>query len=125
MQFSGCSCLRQHLVLSILSGKQVTISDIRVGGLQPGLTAYEANLLKLVERVTNGTSITINKTGTSLTFAPGLMLGGSYSHACNPGRAVTYYLEAIACLAPFGHREIAITLTGVTNCNMDVGVDLF
>lgn len=39
------------------------MDDLRVDDPSPGLRDYEANLLRLLEKVTNGTLVEINETG--------------------------------------------------------------
>lgn len=81
LQFSGHQYLRHRLVLSLLSGKPVRIDKIRPDDKNPGLRGaccieryfefcteagssdYEASLLRLLERITNGTIIEISVTG--------------------------------------------------------------
>jgi RNA 3'-terminal phosphate cyclase-like protein len=81
IHFSGHQHLRQRLVLSILSGKYVRIDKIRSDDKNPGLrgpyltllvsvnflnpaaTDFEISLLRLLEKVTNGTVIEISVTG--------------------------------------------------------------
>lgn len=82
LHYSGHLYLRQRLVLSILSGKAIKIDKIRPGDKNPGLCGalsesselnvilrklradYEVSLLRLIEKVTNGTVIEISLTGT-------------------------------------------------------------
>lgn len=81
INYSGHQYLRQRLVLSILSGKSVRVEKIRSEDQNPGLrgglhiffnqllaqgclyTDYEVSLLRLLEKVTNGTVIEISATG--------------------------------------------------------------
>jgi RNA 3'-terminal phosphate cyclase-like protein len=85
LSFSGHEHFRHRLVLSILSGRPVRINKIRPADANPGLrgpfirpidrernraehllpceTDYEVSLLRLLERVTNGTVIEISVTG--------------------------------------------------------------
>ncbi len=84
LHFNGHQYLRHRLVLSLLSGKPVRIDKIRPEDKNPGLRGeltfvspcrqrkpislfpdYEVSLLRLLERVTNGTIIEINVTGMS------------------------------------------------------------
>ncbi len=41
----------------------------------PGLQDFEANFLRLVDKLTDGTVIEINETGTRLILKPGIILG--------------------------------------------------
>ncbi|XP_067295902.1 RNA 3'-terminal phosphate cyclase-like protein [Pseudorasbora parva] len=124
MEFEGCSCFRQRLVLSTLSGKRVKIRNIRSKDDNPGLRDFEASFIRLLDKVTNGTRIEINQTGTVLFYQPGLLSGGSIEHECNVQRSVGYYLEALLMLAPFMKNPLRAVLTGVTNDPKDPSVDL-
>ena len=41
----------------------------------PGIHDFEANFLRLIDKLTDGTVIEINETGTRLTVKPGIILG--------------------------------------------------
>jgi RNA 3'-terminal phosphate cyclase-like protein len=84
---------------------------------------YEAGFLRLMDKVTNGTVIEINYTGTSVYYKPGVIIGGRIQHDCGSERAIGYYLEALIVLAPFTKNPIHATLTGITNDNKDISVD--
>lgn len=63
-------------MLSLYSGRHIIVKDIRATETNPGLASYEVDLLKLVEKLTNGTEININKTGTRLILKPGIIDSG-------------------------------------------------
>ncbi|KAJ3019564.1 rRNA-processing endoribonuclease, partial [Thoreauomyces humboldtii] len=84
---------------------------------------YEASFLRLLEKVTNGATIEISYTGTSVVYRPGVIMGGKVKHDCPPSRAIGYFLEPLIALAPFGKHPLQLTLTGVTNDNVDISVD--
>ena len=116
------------MLLSLLSGRQVIIKDIRSEATNPGLLPYEIDLLKLVEKVTNGTTSIINKTGTKLTFRPGIIDcadGLQVNHDCHLDRSMTYYLEVVCILAIFGKTDLWLELTGNTDDHLDQCVDSF
>jgi len=104
------------------------ISDIRPNGSednpQPGLRDFEASFLRLMEKITNGCEITINETGTRVTYKPGMIIGGNCSHDCGNSRSIGYFLEPVICLAPFSKQGMNITLNGITNEENDTSVDL-
>lgn len=124
MEFEGCSGFRQRLVLSTLSGKPVKIRNIRSKDDNPGLRDFEASFIRMLDKLTNGTRIEINQTGTVLFYQPGLLYGGSVEHECNVQRSVGYYLEALLMLAPFMKTPIKAVLKGITNHPTDPSVDL-
>ncbi|MBN3325253.1 RCL1 protein, partial [Atractosteus spatula] len=123
LTYEGCNFLRQRLVLSTLSGKRVKIRNIRYKDDNPGLRDFEASFIRLMDKITNGTRIEINQTGTALFYQPGLLYGGTVEHDCNPQRSIGYYLEALLALAPFMKNPIRAVLRGVTNDQKDPSVD--
>uniref|UniRef100_A0A672IWN7 RNA 3'-terminal phosphate cyclase-like protein n=3 Tax=Salarias fasciatus TaxID=181472 RepID=A0A672IWN7_SALFA len=124
LTYDGCNFFRQRLVLSTLTGKRVKIRNIRSKEDEPGLRDFEASFIRLLDKVTNGSRIEINQTGTVLFYQPGLLYGGSVEHDCNPQRSIGYYLEALLMLAPFMKTSLKATLRGVTNDPTDPTVDL-
>jgi len=48
VKLHGANFLRQRLILSTISGKNVKITKIRESEADPGLVEYEMNLLKLL-----------------------------------------------------------------------------
>lgn len=93
LNFTGSNFMRQRLILSVLTGKAITVSDIRCNDLEPGLREYEVNLLRLLDKLTNGTWLEVNETGTSFSFNPGSLTGGTIHHECCKLRGIGYYLE--------------------------------
>ncbi|KFV48534.1 RNA 3'-terminal phosphate cyclase-like, partial [Tyto alba] len=85
---------------------------------------FEASFIRLIDKVTNGSRIEINQTGTTLYYQPGLLYGGSLEHDCSPSRSIGYYLESLLCLAPFMKHPLKIVLRGVTNDQVDPSVDV-
>mgnify|MGYP005986102039 CR=1 FL=1 len=86
--YKGSNFFRQRLVLSVLSGKPIRISYIRAFEDEPGIKEFEVSLIRLFDKITNGSVIELNETGTSLYFQPGLLHGGTFSHECSTQRGV-------------------------------------
>lgn len=141
----GAIQFRQRLAVSILSNRPLLIRNIRSDSIfSPGLRPYEASFLRLVEKMSNGTVIEINSTGTQLRFNPGILIGGDLKHECPSGyfssfidekiveydsnevritgRCVGWYLEGILPIAPFGKKSLTLTLTGITDGTGYVGL---
>ncbi|RLN72479.1 hypothetical protein BBJ28_00001051 [Nothophytophthora sp. Chile5] len=125
LKLQGCAHFRQRLVCATLSGRPVIIEEIRSEDDEPGLAAFEANLLRLLDRLTNGSHIEINETGTKLKYSPGFVVGGRIEHDCGVARSIGWFLEVIAALAPFAKLPLHVTLRGITNDNEDASVDAF
>ncbi|KAI0041124.1 18S rRNA biogenesis protein [Auriscalpium vulgare] len=124
LQFSGHQYLRHRLVLSILSGKALKIDKIRPDDKNPGLRDYEVSLLRLVEKVMNGTVIEISLTGTAILVKPGIIAGGPITHDCPLSRSIGYFLEPLIMLAPFSKKPFNLTLRGITTDDKDLSADL-
>ncbi|ESO92599.1 hypothetical protein LOTGIDRAFT_216688 [Lottia gigantea] len=124
LHYEGCNFFRQRLVLATLSGRSVKIKKIRSKDDDPGLKDFEASFIRLLDTLTNGSKIVVSETGTSLLYQPGILVGGSFEHDCNPQRSIGYFLEAIISLAPFTKKPITAKLRGVTNDKIDPSVDL-
>jgi RNA 3'-terminal phosphate cyclase-like protein len=111
----GAVQFRQRIVVSILSCRPIVIRNINAEDLEaPGLRQYEVSFLRLVDRLTNGSRIEINNTGTQLRFNPGVLMGGEVEHDCPTTRSVGWFLEGILALAPLGKEALSLTLTGST-----------
>jgi len=122
-EFSGSNYLRQRLVLATLTSKTVRISNIRPRDDDPGLQEAEAGFVRLLDKMTNGSKVEVNETGTQLIFQPGVLLGGRVEHDCSTARGIGYWLEPILALAPFCKNPLHLILTGVTNNQVDPSPD--
>ncbi|KNC54939.1 18S rRNA biogenesis protein RCL1 [Thecamonas trahens ATCC 50062] len=124
LSYRGSAMFRMRLVTATLTGKSVLIEDIRVDEQEIGLRDYEAGLLRLLEKVSNGCRVEINETGTSVLYTPGVLTGGKFSHDCALSRGIGYYAEALFVLGPFCKKPISAVLRGVTNESLDTSVDV-
>jgi len=123
-EYSGSNFLRQRLILSALSAKPIRVSKIRAKDDDPGIRDFESSLIRLMDKITNGSKIEVNDTGTTLTFVPGILTGGRVEHDCGVERSIGYFLELLLALGPFCKNPLHITLSGVTNNQNDPSVDL-
>jgi RNA 3'-terminal phosphate cyclase-like protein len=142
LRFTGHRSLAQRLVLSTLTGRPIHVSKIRSSSpTNPGLAPHEVSFLRLLDAVTNGSSVQISYTGTTLTYHPGLITGtipgfGSDGDAIEHSlpstctRGVTYFLLPICLLAPFSKAHVNIRFSGpgvITSATDtgDISVDSF
>ncbi|KAK4047788.1 hypothetical protein OIV83_005130 [Microbotryomycetes sp. JL201] len=107
----------------MLSRRPVRIDGIRRDDDQPGLRPYEVSFLRLLEKMSDGTRIEVSYTGTSLLFHPGTLTGGRITHTCPLERSVGWFLEPLLALAPFGKKDLDLTLHGITTDGSDASVD--
>ncbi|KAF3762403.1 18S rRNA biogenesis protein [Cryphonectria parasitica EP155] len=143
LRFTGHKSFTHRLLLSTLTGRPVHISGIRSSSpTAPGLATHEVSFLRLLEAVTNGSSMQISYTGTTITYHPGLITGtiaGSgasaddvieHSLPANCTRGVTYFLLPLAVLAPFSKAHMNVRFSGpgvITSATAtgDMSVDSF
>lgn len=121
--FTGSAFFRQRILLSTLSGKPIKIEQIRSEDENPGLRDFEIQFLKLIERLTNGSSVEINYTGTAVVYKPGTIVGGAVEFDCGLQRSISYFLEPLICLAPFSKLAFKLTLFGLTCDTIDSTID--
>lgn len=124
-RYRGPNFFRQRVALSTIFNRPIQISEIRSDcSSAPGLRKYEASLLRLIDRVTDGGKIHIDVTGTVLNYDPGVFIGGEdIVHDCGLDRNISYFLEALLLLAPFGKQPLHIRLKGITHGNGQFGRD--
>lgn len=126
LKFRGSQHFRQRIVCATLSGCSILIKDIRAEDQDPGIRDYEACLLRLIEKITNGCEVEIDETGTSLRYRPGLVMGGQgFVHDCGRSRGIGYFLEPLVCMSLFANKPLGVTLKGITNDSADPSVDVW
>jgi RNA 3'-terminal phosphate cyclase-like protein len=126
--YRGACYFRYRLALATLTGTRVVVHDIRSEEVNPGLTDYEVSFMRLLQKVTSGSVVTISKTGTEIRYTPGMITnnnGEPFTHDCHVSRAISYYLEGIMPVMLFGKVSAEMTLEGVTNDAIDASLDSF
>jgi RNA 3'-terminal phosphate cyclase-like protein len=126
LRFTGAKYFTQRLVLSTLTGRPIRISQIRSSShTSPGLAPHEVSFLRLLDAVTNGSTIEFSYTGTTVVYRPGLLTGsvvglgtsstgGTLRHeiAGENTRGISYFLVPLCMLAPFSKAPINVLFTG-------------
>ncbi|PHH76317.1 hypothetical protein CDD82_4046 [Ophiocordyceps australis] len=143
LRFTGHRAFANRLIISTLTGRPVHISKIRSSSpTSPGLAPHEVSFLRLLEAVTNGSSMQISYTGTTITYHPGLITGTVAGQGATEGdvivhqipdtctRGITYFLLPLCLLAPFSKAHMNVRFSGpgvITSATQtgDVSVDTF
>ena len=124
VSFTTQKSLAHRLILATLTGRAVSISDIRPSSLtHTGLAPHEVSFLRLLEAVTNGSQFVISYTGTKLLYKPGLITGSTPGFGASGGvirheiptectRGISYFLIPLCLLAPFSKAPINVLFTG-------------
>ena len=122
IKLKGALGFRQRLICSTLSGKAISISEIRSDDEEPGMKDYEVSFVRLISQVTNGCEVAISETGTQINYRPGQIQGANIEFECK-GRSIGYFLEGLIYLLPFAKEKSRIVLKGITNEDRDMSVD--
>ncbi|KAI4182621.1 MAG: hypothetical protein L6R41_005867 [Letrouitia leprolyta] len=124
IRFTTQRAFASRLTLATLTGRPIRISQIRPSSpTNPGLAPHEISLLRLLEAVTNGSTIEISYTGTILVYRPGLITGSAPGSGASGGvirheiaaactRGVSYFLIPLCILAPFSKAPVNVMFTG-------------
>jgi RNA 3'-terminal phosphate cyclase-like protein len=125
VRFTGHRHLTTRLILSTLTGRPIRVSQIRSSShAHPGLSPPEVSFLRLLDAVTNGSSIEFSMTGTTLVYRPGLITGSAEGLGAAGGvvrheigrecrdRGVSWWLVPLCILAPFSKGNMNVVLHG-------------
>ncbi|KAM3086724.1 hypothetical protein ACMFMF_000665 [Clarireedia jacksonii] len=125
LRFTTHKSLSHRLVLSALTGRPIHISQIRSSSpTNPGLAPHEISFLRLLESISNGSSVQISYTGTQLVYNPGVIAGSidglgadvdgvikCHLPASNT-RGISYFLLPLCMLAPFAKKPVNVRFEG-------------
>mmetsp|Transcript_20231 Transcript_20231/g.37732 ORF Transcript_20231/g.37732 Transcript_20231/m.37732 type:complete len:279 (+) Transcript_20231:3088-3924(+) len=125
MELRGAQSFRHRLILSTLSGKTLTIKRIRSEDEYPGLADYEIQFVKLLEKVTNGSRVVVNQTGTVLSYTPGLITNQADTilHECGTQRSLSYFVEGILPVVIWGKHPLNLVLEGKTHDSTEISLE--
>eukprot|EP01084_Bolivina_argentea_P056409 103245_1 len=130
IKFQGSALFRWRLLLSTLTHKSICIDNIRNnddGNNNLGLRDYELSFLRMLDKLTNGSLIEINETGTKIRYKPGSLIGTSsilYFNCCT-SRSIVYWIEPLLILLLFSkEQQNSITFYGSTYHEFDISIDI-
>lgn len=124
LRFEGADFLPIRLILSTLTGRPIRVSKIRDDShSDPGLAPHEVSLFRLLEAVTNGSTIEFSMTGTTVAYRPGLLVGSVAGYGASGGvitheipaendRGLSWYLIPLCMLAAFAKAQVNVLFTG-------------
>ena len=84
IHLNDCTNFRYKILCATLSNHSLIIDKIRIDEDIIGLKNYEANFLRLIEKVSNGSCIEIDESGSVLKYTPGTVVNGiNIVHECD------------------------------------------
>lgn len=121
----GGQILRCSVALAALTGREVTINNIRAKRGKPGLAAQHLAAVMGVAALCDGDVENAFVGSTSITFRPGRVLGGSHELDVGTAGSVTLVLQS--CLLASLHASAAteIEVRGGTNVQMSPPADYY
>jgi len=121
----GGSILRQALALSMLTGKEFRITNIRKNRPQPGLSAQHLAALNAAKELC-GAEVTGNYlTSEEVGFKPGPVKGGAHRIDIGTAGSITLLLQSLLLPALFSDKRASFNIIGGTDVNWSSSFDYF
>jgi RNA 3'-terminal phosphate cyclase-like protein len=121
--FDGHLNLRERIILSIFSQKEIFIKNIREKKIKDTIKKFELDLLSLVDKMTLKSIIQISESGSSIVFTPGFCKESNFRHKILSFRSLSYFLEFIFYLILISNCCVEINLIGIRALNFDVSIE--
>jgi RNA 3'-terminal phosphate cyclase (ATP) len=111
----GGQILRTCLALSLLTGKEFTLMDIRQGRKNPGLRAQHLNAVRLAEKIGNARVEGAEFGSTRLTYSPEKIGTGNFTCDIGTAGSTSLVLQTIYLPLSFGEGQSKLNITGGTH----------
>ena len=121
----GGQILRTSIALSAITGKPVTVDNIRAGRPKPGMSAQHLAAVKAAAEMCSAKLEGATLRSTKITFNPGKIKGGSYRFDVGTAGAITLVLQALVPIACYAEKPSLLTITGGTDVSWSPTIDFF
>jgi RNA 3'-terminal phosphate cyclase (ATP) len=121
----GGQVIRTSLTLSSITGKEVSIDNIRAGRPKPGLMAQHLTAVKAVRKVCRGTLEGAELGSKQLVFHPGEIVGGKYEFNIGTAGSVTLVAQTLIPILLQAKKDSHIRIIGGTHVMKSPGYDYF
>ncbi|MBI0584398.1 MAG: RNA 3'-phosphate cyclase [Methanomassiliicoccus sp.] len=121
----GGQLLRCAVALSALTGKEVTIENIRARRGKPGLAAQHLTAVLGVASLCDGEVDGAYVGSKAITFRPGRTIGGSYELDVGTAGSVTLVLQSCLLASLHAPASTILEVRGGTNVRMSPPVDYY
>lgn len=111
----GGQILRTSLALSLVTGKEFTLKDIRSKRKKPGLRAQHLNAVKLSAEIGNARVEGAEFGSTKLVFSPQAIQAGNYSIEIGTAGATALVLQTAFLPLSLGNKSSRILISGGTH----------
>lgn len=121
----GGQILRMAVAFSALTGKDVSISNIRANRPKPGLANQHVTSIRSVAKISNARVENLHKGAMEIGFFPGKLSGGDFRFDIGTAGSATLVLQACLLPALSSGCECCITVTGGTDVKWSPPLDYF
>ncbi|MDW5561591.1 MAG: RNA 3'-terminal phosphate cyclase [Methanomassiliicoccus sp.] len=121
----GGQILRCAVALSALTGREVTMTNIRAKRGKPGLAAQHLTAVMGVATLCDGDVEGAYVGSTSIAFRPGKVLGGAYQLDVGTAGSITLVLQACLLASLHAPTTTELEVRGGTNVQMSPPVDFY
>ncbi len=111
----GGQVLRTAVALSALTGKEITVENIRKDKPNPGLAAQHLAAVRACAQICGADVDGADKGSTSLTFRPGKISGGKFDIDVGTAGSCTLVLQAALIPAMFAEKTVILRIRGGTD----------
>ncbi len=118
----GGQVLRTALTLSLLTGRDLQISNIRAGRKRPGLLRQHLTCVKAAIKISGGQATGVKPGSTELYFKPGQVLAGDYHFAIGTAGSTSLVCQTIFLPLALTGQTSRITFEGGTHNGMSPSV---
>ena len=113
----GGQVLRTALSLAMITGQELSITNIRANRSKPGLAPQHLTAVKAAAKVSGGKLDGVRRGSTELSFTPGEVRPGRYRFDIDTAGAATLVLQTIYVPLSLAERSSTVTITGGTHVN--------
>jgi RNA 3'-terminal phosphate cyclase (GTP) len=121
----GGAILRQALALSMLTGKEFSINNIRAGRPSPGLAAQHVACLDAAMDLCGAEIVGRYIGATEVKFKPGEFKAGHHKIDIGTAGSITLLLQSVLLPSIFCNKRISFQITGGTDVKWSAPFDYF
>jgi RNA 3'-terminal phosphate cyclase (ATP) len=111
----GGQIVRSSLALSLVTGKAVTIKNIRSGRSKPGLMRQHLTAVKAARKISGAKVVGAEIGASALTFKPGKITAGEYRFSISTAGSATLVLQTVLPALMIAEGESSLKLEGGTH----------
>jgi RNA 3'-phosphate cyclase len=121
----GGQIVRTALALSVLTGKDFRINNIRKGRKVPGLKRQHISCIKALQSLCNAKADNTDEGADSVLFVPGKIKGGTIEIDIGTAGSITLLLQSLILPCIFSEKNVRLKIIGGTDVKWSSPIDYF